>query len=293
LVALERDFSVRGSGPVWLCQCDCGVRKSIVSYSLMSGRSGSCGCLRRDNLIRPRGELKRCTKCGEEKPATGEFFDGDKAVICGLRPECKQCKRKYYDSVKEQRRDSARSGRENNKERRAAKCAEWIASSKANTPMLYRAKIVLSGIKRRAKKNDVPCSITEDFLVDFYSKSETCQSCGIVFDYSLFGKRTRLLRKNPSIDRIIPSKGYIPGNLAIICYRCNTIKNDATPEEIQRVADYARRALSAANSDTAPPVGGNSSTRSAPKVKGQHTCTPVSARPEAPSPRTSPQLSLL
>lgn len=28
----------------WLCQCDCGVRKEIVGYGLVSGRSKSCGC---------------------------------------------------------------------------------------------------------------------------------------------------------------------------------------------------------------------------------------------------------
>lgn len=39
--------------------------------------------------------LKRCTKCGEEKPATTEYFNRHKRNKCGLRAECNLCRRKY------------------------------------------------------------------------------------------------------------------------------------------------------------------------------------------------------
>lgn len=39
--------------------------------------------------------LKRCTKCGEEKPATNEYFNRDRQKADGLRPECKQCQRQH------------------------------------------------------------------------------------------------------------------------------------------------------------------------------------------------------
>lgn len=32
--------------PVWLFQCDCGATKEICAYSVSSGRTESCGCLR-------------------------------------------------------------------------------------------------------------------------------------------------------------------------------------------------------------------------------------------------------
>lgn len=43
----------------WLCQCECGSKVSIISASLRSGNSTSCGCLRRENfksLTLPEGE---------------------------------------------------------------------------------------------------------------------------------------------------------------------------------------------------------------------------------------------
>ena len=33
----------------WLCKCECGNLKTIVSYSLLSGNTISCGCYRKEN----------------------------------------------------------------------------------------------------------------------------------------------------------------------------------------------------------------------------------------------------
>lgn len=38
---------------------------------------------------------------------------------------------------------------------------------------------------------------------------------------------------SPSIDKIIPSLGYVKGNIAIISQRANRIKNDASKQEIE------------------------------------------------------------
>lgn len=38
-----------------------------------------------------------------------------------------------------------------------------------------------------------------------------------------------------SLDKIIPSLGYAKGNIWVISYRANTIKNNCTFEEIQKL----------------------------------------------------------
>ena len=35
--------------PRWLCVCDCGVECAVISRSLLTGRTRSCGCLRQEN----------------------------------------------------------------------------------------------------------------------------------------------------------------------------------------------------------------------------------------------------
>lgn len=43
---------------------------------------------------------------------------------------------------------------------------------------------------------------------------------------------------SPSFDRIDAELGYIPGNVAIISWRANRIKNDGTAEEHRAIADW-------------------------------------------------------
>jgi len=48
---------------------------------------------------------------------------------------------------------------------------------------------------------------------------------------------------SPSLDRIRPELGYVSGNVAVISMRANRIKNDATPAELRRVADWLESQL--------------------------------------------------
>ena len=63
---------------------------------------------------------------------------------------------------------------------------------------------------------------------------ELCPALGIPLD-------GRDLQHTPSLDRMDSSKGYTKDNVRVISFRANSIKQDATAEELQRVADYARR----------------------------------------------------
>jgi hypothetical protein len=54
----------------------------------------------------------------------------------------------------------------------------------------------------------------------------------------------------PSLDRLEPSKGYVPGNVFVISHRANMLKSNATLEEIEAVARYVRSALLPASSET-------------------------------------------
>lgn len=63
-----------------------------------------------------------------------------------------------------------------------------------------------------------------------------CKCCGKEFLYAERGKAH--LEHVPSIDRIDNSKGYIAGNVAIICNRCNKAKRDSDVELLKKIITY-------------------------------------------------------
>lgn len=46
---------------------------------------------------------------------------------------------------------------------------------------------------------------------------------------------------SPSIDRIDPTKGYVKGNIAVISWRANMLKNNMTVEEARLLLAYLER----------------------------------------------------
>ena len=45
----------------------------------------------------------------------------------------------------------------------------------------------------------------------------------------------------PSLDRIVPEKGYIKGNVIVISWRANDIRADATTQEMQKIVDFYKK----------------------------------------------------
>jgi hypothetical protein len=73
-------------------------------------------------------------------------------------------------------------------------------------------------------------------LLETMNLVDTCPILGIPLDYS-FGKGVRT-ENSPSIDQIIPGAGYIPGNVIVISWRANRIKNDGSPEEHLKIYEF-------------------------------------------------------
>jgi hypothetical protein len=43
---------------------------------------------------------------------------------------------------------------------------------------------------------------------------------------------------SPSLDRIVPSLGYVPGNVVVISMRANRIKSDASLAELKKIVEF-------------------------------------------------------
>lgn len=95
---------------------------------------------------------------------------------------------------------------------------------------------------RRAKCRSKERGIEFSLTVDDIKIVDTCPVLGIPLVYDSPSQ----CPNSASLDRTDSTKGYIPGNVAVISWRANNIKNDGTAEEHQAVADYLRRMREAA-----------------------------------------------
>ena len=99
--------------------------------------------------------------------------------------------------------------------------------------------MTLRNIQRRAKEGNIPFDLDEEYLIQIFPEDNKCPVLGIEFEWGIHNSQA-----SPSVDRIIPEKGYTKGNVIWISRRANAIKNDATVEEIYIVADFYKELLS-------------------------------------------------
>lgn len=99
-------------------------------------------------------------------------------------------------------------------------------------------KAHLNAIRCRAKANNFPFNLTvEDLVIP-----EVCPALNIPIHQSWGSVDVEANKDNcPSVDRVIPSLGYVKHNVRIISARANRIKTNSTPEELWLVFDYALR----------------------------------------------------
>lgn len=105
-------------------------------------------------------------------------------------------------------------------------------------PVLYRCKGLLIAARSRAKKYNREFSLTLDHLLEL-AKQTSCPISQRPFVWRTFigSSKNKCHPDAPSLDRIDSSRGYTPDNVWLISYRMNTIKSDATPEELKLVSN--------------------------------------------------------
>jgi hypothetical protein len=118
--------------------------------------------------------------------------------------------------------------RANNPEKVKKLLKDWI-SQRPGRYLFYNAKA-------RAKKFGLPFDLTVTDVVI----PEFCPVLGVPIEATVKGRRG-FHPNSPSIDRVVPVKGYVRGNVCVISNRANWIKRDATAGELRLIADYIDR----------------------------------------------------
>ena len=96
-------------------------------------------------------------------------------------------------------------------------------------------------IKRRAEQKGIKFTLTKDDIKElFANRPKVCPILGIEIKYSELNVKKSLTDYSPSIDRLIPDKGYTKNNVSIISNLANRIKQDATVDQIEKVYKFLK-----------------------------------------------------
>lgn len=91
------------------------------------------------------------------------------------------------------------------------------------------------GARKRAVERGVPFSIT----VADIKVPEFCPVLGLKLEVA----DGKVKPNSPTLDRIIPSLGYVPGNIAVISQKANTMKSDAGVAEVRALLAWMERTI--------------------------------------------------
>lgn len=168
---------------------------------------------------------KKCSKCSQLLSVSQ--FVKNKRKKGGISSECKTCRRKRDKEY-----------RENGGQYASLRNRNLI------DPMARQLHSMVARSKHRAKIKNIPHSISYNYLKSIAPSH--CPYFNIPLRWGSFSGQRGASFDSPSLDRINPSLGYVPGNVEIISQRANAIKSDASPHEILAVASRLLEVCSSA-----------------------------------------------
>jgi hypothetical protein len=143
-------------------------------------------------------------------------------------------------AVAERKREANSAWQAANPERCRENSIAWNAANRERKSENDRAwnaanpiKVAMQSAKQRAKRFGV--SFDPAIEQELGEYPDRCPVCHVEM-VSHIGEG-RMQSDSPSVDRILPELGYVPGNVQWLCLGCNRIKQDDTMEDLR-----ARRA---------------------------------------------------
>ena len=213
------------------------VNKVIPAYTVMLvcarcklslDESGFYRCARKKN-----GYNSWCKECSIAFRQTPEQIE--KSILYRNKPEVRARKSAY------EKTPEYKAKRRTYNSRKLTYKKTVYEQNKNDDPVLFRAKFGIGNMKKRAKKNQCPVDLeyfTVQRLIDMHKESDVCPCCFESFDFSI---NSNDKYHSPSLDRIVPEFGYVKGNVNVICYRCNLVKNDSTAMHHMQIVRYMQK----------------------------------------------------
>lgn len=112
-------------------------------------------------------------------------------------------------------------------------------NTKSVDELMPLAANMLSGMKSRARKKGLPCNATKgDLLLLLTSCRGLCAVTGVPLDMDTKIEGKRVSPWMPSIDRIDSNKGYVSGNIRIVCYTANLAMSQFGESALELMLHY-------------------------------------------------------
>ena len=162
---------------------------------------------------------KKCNRCNKLLPILS--FSTNKSANDGLQSKCRDCDKQYQTKRRLENKDSLLEYGRN-----------YTANKRKN--FNYRLQMLLNASKQRASKYTREHTITLEDIKNKYPIDGKCPVFGIDLQFNSTGFRDN----SPSIDRIDSLKGYTVDNIQIISWKANSIKRNASLEELILLVNY-------------------------------------------------------
>jgi len=196
--------------------------------------------------------MKICSKCSVSK-GVDEFYK-DKTKKGGLKTKCRPCDSAYNKAWRAKKLDdkwalvvpdldcafhfcSNKVNMRGTGGPRRLICSDCEQKYKHLATRSTVGKWISAGVAKRretAKEKGVPFEITPKDIYDIFPQDATCPVLGIPFIAGVGS----ICNNSMTLDRIDPSSGYVVGNIQIISNLANVMKNNATPEQLLKFADW-------------------------------------------------------
>jgi len=146
-----------------------------------------------------------CLTCGGTKDLTEFSVHSYKENVVYYKNECKSCK--------------------------LLRDRSYYRNLKLNN---YK-KIIFTSAKRRAKQKGIIFLIDESdiFIPEF------CPVLGIKLCVNSLSAKDN----SPSLDRLVPDKGYVKGNCFVISNKANRMKQDSSLDDLENIIKYIKENL--------------------------------------------------
>jgi len=96
------------------------------------------------------------------------------------------------------------------------------------------------------KRKNLSFNITSEYIKSIWPEDNKCPALGIELKRGV-GKS---IDSSPTLDRIDNSKGYIKGNVQIVCNLANRIMTSATADQVIQVGEYFKQVTKELGNET-------------------------------------------